>query len=333
MARLLQVRNLTVSYFLGGKRIIGVEDAEFAVDEGEILGLVGESGSGKSTLAVTVVGALKPPGKVTGGSVLFQDKDILEMSDGELRGLRWKEISFVPQASQNALSPTMKVRDAFRGVMRAHGVRDAKRIKEIAESYLVEVMLDPVRVMDSYPHELSGGMKQRVLIALSLVLDPKLIILDEPTSALDLITQEIILELVKSVQRKLGVSMLFITHDLSLVSGFAHRTAVMYHGKIMEIGPTTDIMEYPINPYTRALLLAIPKLHGDARTVKPITGSPPSPTDSIQGCRFHPRCPYAERLCEEKDPPLEVVGRGGRLSACHFNSRFVERIVQEPDVA
>jgi peptide/nickel transport system ATP-binding protein len=186
-------------------------------------------------------------------------------------------------------------------------------------------MLEPHRVMDAYPHELSGGMKQRVLIALSLILNPKLIILDEPTSALDLITQEIIIGLVKRAQRKMGVSMLFITHDLSLVSGFAHRTAVMYHGKIMEIGPTMEIMDTPVNPYTRALLLAIPKLHGDVETVKPIAGNPPNPTASIPGCRFHPRCPYAEKICIEKDPLLEVVGRD-RLSACHFNGRFVEEI-------
>jgi peptide/nickel transport system ATP-binding protein len=163
---LLQVRNLNVSYFLGETRIVGVEGVNLEIGDGEILGLVGESGSGKSTLAISIIRALKPPGKVTSGSILFQDKELLKLGDDELRSVRWKEISMVPQASQNALSPTMRVRDHFKSVMMAHGVHDQKTIHETSTRYLIEVMLEPHRVMDAFPHELSGGMKQRVLIAL-----------------------------------------------------------------------------------------------------------------------------------------------------------------------
>jgi peptide/nickel transport system ATP-binding protein len=321
---LLQVRNLSVSYFLGDTRIVGIENVDLEVGEREILGVVGESGSGKSTLATTILRALKLPGKVTSGSIFLHGQEILNLNDDALRKIRWEEISLVPQASQNALSPTMRVRDHFKGVMRAHGVRDDNVIRETSTRYLKEVMLEPLRVMNAYPHELSGGMKQRVLIALCLVLEPKLIILDEPTSALDLITQETILNLVKSIHDKTGVSMLFITHDISLVSDFADRTAVMYHGKVMEVGPTREILGSPINPYTRALLRAIPKLHGDMGSVRPIVGSPPSPTESLPGCPFHPRCAFAEKICGERSPFLESVGQD-HVSACHFNGRMINQ--------
>jgi peptide/nickel transport system ATP-binding protein len=205
--------------------------------------------------------------------------------------------------------------------MRAHGVRDDRRIDEISAHYLKEVLLEPRRVLDAYPHELSGGMKQRVLIALSLVLEPKLIILDEPTSALDLITQETILTLIKGIHKKTGVSMIFITHDISLVGEFADRTAVMYHGKVMEVGPTEQVLNSPCNPYTRSLLLAIPKLHGDVNVVRSIPGNPPNPTDSIPGCPFNPRCGFAQDICRKSEPPFERVG-AEHFSYCHFNKEL-----------
>ena len=322
MKSLLQVRNLSVSYFIGDRRIVGIENVDLDVAEGEILGIVGESGSGKTTLATTILRALKLPGRVTSGSVMLQDRELLAAKGEELRTTRWKEIALVPQASQNALSPTMRVYNHFKGVMRAHGIRDEDSIRETATRYLREVML-PSRVLHAYPHELSGGMKQRVLIALSLVLEPKLILLDEPTSALDLITQETILKLVKGIHERTGVSMIFITHDISLVAGFADRTAVMYHGKVMELGPTEIVLQTPVNPYTRALLRAIPKLHGAMSEVKPIAGSPPNPTEALAGCPFHPRCTYSEKVCEEKIPPLEFMD-STHASACHFNGRWID---------
>jgi peptide/nickel transport system ATP-binding protein len=319
---ILSVRGLVASYFLGKTRIVGVDGVDLDVGSQEILGLVGESGSGKTTLANAIVRSLKPPGKVTAGRIRYQGKDVLSLGGGHLRQMRWKEIAIIPQASQNALSPTRRVRDHFRDAMAAHGVRDKRVMDDTSAGYLKEVQLEPHRVLNAYPHELSGGMKQRVLIALSLVLEPKLIILDEPTSALDLITQETILALVKGIHKKTGVSMIFITHDISLVKDFATRTAVMYHGKIMEVGPTEEVLISPRNPYTRSLLLAIPKLHGDVNAVRSIPGNPPSPTESVLGCPFHPRCPFAREVCMEIKPPFEEVS-AGHYSYCHFNQRLV----------
>lgn len=326
MDGLLRIRNLSVSYLVNNVRSLAVDGVSLEIGEGEIVGLVGESGSGKSTLAHTIMRTIRPPGFITGGEVLFNGKDLLKMGKDELRGVRWKEISLVPQASQNALSPTKRVRDHFVDTMRAHGITDRRVVEESATHYLEEVLLEPKRVLNAYPIELSGGMKQRVLIALSLMLNPRLVVFDEPTSALDVITQLTVLELIREVQRKTKISILFITHDISIIAGFAQRVAVMYSGKVMELGDTDEILRAASNPYSIALLRAVPKLHGNIDGVRSIQGNP-SDSKSIGGCRFHTRCEYAQGICSEVEPPFEHLG-ALHYSYCHFNGKLVPNNLQ-----
>jgi peptide/nickel transport system ATP-binding protein len=322
MDPLLEVRNLTVSYSSGKASVKALDRVNLVVESNEILAVVGESGSGKSTLAKAIMGMIKPPGKVEGGEILLQGEDILKTDQEKLRRYRWERVSIVPQASQNALNPTMRIAEHFQDVLRYHGVTDQGKIREITRSRLEEVGLDPDRVASLYPHELSGGMKQRVLIGLALVLEPSLVILDEPTSALDALNQRLILDLVKGLQRSKGISVLFITHDISLVGGFADRTMILYFGRVMEIAQTERVMSDPYNPYTILLLKALPSLTGSVEGVKSIPGEPPDPRFYIKGCKFHTRCPLAQQICAEVDPDLTTVAPG-HLSACHFSKSDV----------
>ncbi|MGA2665788.1 MAG: ABC transporter ATP-binding protein [Nitrososphaerales archaeon] len=317
MESLLEIRDLGVSYFLGRSVLTAVNGLDLDIRKGEILAVVGESGSGKSTMAHAIMRATRPPGRVTGGSILFHGSDLLKLSSGEFQKIKWEKIAILSQASQNAFSPTMRIRSHFRETMAVHGIKDKKVVEEVSRRYLRQVSLEPERVLNSYPHELSGGMKQRTAIALTLVLDPELLILDEPTSALDVVTQKMTLELVKKVHEETDVTVLFITHDMPLVADFAHRIVVMYAGKVVEIGETRELLEGSRHPYSHALIKAVPTLHGDSSRVASIAGNPPDLSRRIEGCRFRARCPYAERICEEEYPPLIEVSPG-HLSACHF---------------
>ncbi|MDA4114162.1 MAG: ABC transporter ATP-binding protein [Thaumarchaeota archaeon] len=322
MGSLLEIRDLSVSYFLGKTVLHAVDGLSLDIREGEILAVVGESGSGKSTTAHAVMRATRPPGRVTNGSILFHGTDLLKMTNHEFQKIRWEKISILSQASQNSFSPTMRIRAHFRETMSVHGFTDNKAIDEVTRQYLKEVSLEPDRVLNAYPHELSGGMKQRTAIALTLVLNPELIILDEPTSALDVVTQKMTLELVKKVHEKTNVTILFITHDMPLVSDFADRTVVMYAGKVAEIGSTTELFNNSRHPYSYALIKAVPTIYGKASDVRSIPGSPPDLINRISGCGFRSRCAHAQKICEEQEPPLIEV-QPGHLSACHF-ARTIE---------
>ncbi|MDA4132719.1 MAG: ABC transporter ATP-binding protein, partial [Thaumarchaeota archaeon] len=278
---------------------------------------VGESGSGKSTMAHAIMRATRPPGRVVGGSITFQGKDLLKMTNSEFQRVRWQKISILSQAAQNSFSPTMRIKSHFRETMSVHGVKDKNKIDEITRRYLEEVSLEPDRVLSAYPHELSGGMKQRTAIALTLVLNPELLILDEPTSALDVVTQKMTLDLVRKVHEETNVTILFITHDMPLISGFADRTVVMYAGKVVEIGTTEQLLEKSRHPYSHSLIKAVPTLYGKASDVKSIPGSPPNMTQHMEGCRFRERCAYAQQVCADQYPAL-VELEAGHLSACHF---------------
>jgi len=221
----------------------------------------------------------------------------------------------VPQAALNALNPTMKIVDHFIETAKYHGLNDRRAVIEKAAKLLELLRLEPDRVLPSYPHELSGGMRQRVLIALSMLLDPELLILDEPTTALDVLTQRLILDLLKEIRSRLGLTMIFITHDIATIADLADRVAVMYAGKLFEVGDVYTVFKNPANPYTVALMKSIPSLIGKVEDMKPIPGSPPDLVNPPPGCRFHPRCPYAMDVCRKREPPL-VELKPGHYTAC-----------------
>ncbi len=320
MNPILEVRDLRVVYRSSRGYVRAVDDVSMQVMDGEILGIVGESGSGKSTLALSILRILPPNAKIVGGSILYRGRDLVSMNENELKGYRWRKISMVPQAALNALNPTMKIADHFIETAQAHGVRDRKWVLERASELLKMLRLEPERVLRSYPHELSGGMKQRVLIAMAMLLEPELIILDEPTTALDVLTQRFILDLLKDLHRKTRKTMVFITHDIAIIADMADRVAVMYAGKVVEIGDVYTVFKDPKHPYTMALIKSIPSLVGSVEDMKPIPGFPPDLINPPPGCRFHPRCSYAMDICRKKEPPM-IELKPGHVVWCWLYAR------------
>lgn len=307
---LLSVRNLSVSYYLENREVRAVRDASFDVDAGEIVGVIGESGSGKTTLAKAIIRALRPPGRVTGGEVVYKGKNLLGMDYAEFRReILWREISYVPQASMNSLNGTMRVLDHFYDTAASHGHEKLGEVERRARELLGMVDLDS-GVLLRYPHELSGGMKQRVLIALSLVLNPSLVIMDEPVSALDVVTQRHILDMIRKLNRELGVAVIFITHEIALAKYLTHKLVVMYGGEVMEVGETAKVSANPYHPYTMLLLRAIPSLRGDLSGLRPIReGVIPE-----AGCPFSTRCDFATEACRVWRP--EGYSVDGRIVRC-----------------
>ncbi len=304
----LRLEDLSVVYKMprGFARV--VDNVSLDIFEGKITGLVGESGSGKSMMAEAILRAIPRPGRIY-GRVLFRSKkygvvDLLSVPKKVLRDIRWREIAMVFQGAQNSFNPVIKIKDHFIDTAKAHGWDDEDAVLEKASELLRLVKLEPDRVLDSYPHQLSGGMKQRVLIALSLLLDPYVLILDEPTSALDTISQKVIVDLLKDIHRKLGITMIFITHDLPLIAGLVDYVAIMYGFKIVEYLSIKELIENPLHPYTVGLIRSIPPLHGDLRMARPIPGSHPDPINPPKGCRFSPRCPIASNECFKKHPDM-----------------------------
>jgi oligopeptide/dipeptide ABC transporter ATP-binding protein len=297
-----------------------VDDVDLDIRRNEILGIVGESGSGKSMLASSLLDAVVDPGTLT-GSVRYHPSDgepvdIVSASESELKRLRWEEISFAIQGAQSAFNPTMTIGTHFDETLRAHDA-DVDAGLDHARELLRDLYLDPELVLESYPHELSGGMKQRALVALSLVLEPDVLVMDEPTAALDLLMQRSIIGLLQQIKEKYGLTLVFVTHDLPLVADIADRIAVMYAFSIVELGPTEAILADSAHPYTRALLNAVPDLSTPAADVSPIEGSSPDPVDVPQGCSYSPRCPLADSQCLNDDPPFYEVG-DEHVSACHY---------------
>jgi len=305
---LLQVRGLCVSY--GAVRAVDGVDLE--VFPGEILGLVGESGSGKSTLVGAVLRTLAPPGAITAGQVWFDGQDVLAMEPEPLRAFRWSEVSLVPQSAQSALNPILTVQAQLVGTLCAHGV-SARAARARAPELLAQVGLDPSHCR-SYPHQLSGGMRQRVVLALALALRPRLVVLDEPTTALDVVVEREILRHLLALQRSLGFAVVFVTHDLPLLQMLASRIGVLYAGQLVEIGPAGVLGSGGLHPYTRGLVGSILPRPGQAGVPRSIPGGPPGP--DVVGCPFHPRCPLAEERCHQDRPPLRTRHLGQAV-ACH----------------
>jgi peptide/nickel transport system ATP-binding protein len=300
---LLTIAELTVAYQTPRGVAYAVDEASLTINAGEIVGLVGESGSGKTTLAHAVMRLIVPPGFIAGGEVDFAGTDVMALDGEQLRKFRWERASIVTQSAMNALNPVTTIRTQMRDTFRAHRRLSRESADERALELLKLVGL-PADRLDSYPHELSGGMRQRVVIALALALNPELVIMDEPTTALDVVLQREIIDEIQRLRAKFGFSLLFITHDVSLLAQFCDRIAVMYAGKIVEDGPAREVVDAPRHPYTRLLLESVPSVTGPRRKLHAIEGSPPDLVEPPTGCRFHPRCPNVFADCRVIEPPL-----------------------------
>ena len=322
-ATLLELQQLVVDYGYGERRARAVDGIDLAIRDGEVLGLAGESGCGKTTIANAVMQILRAPAHITGGSIVFQGEDILGKSREELRRYRWRNVSMVLQSAMSALNPVLRIGDQFVDAMRAHEKINKRQALTRAGELLELVGIDGRRV-SAYPHQLSGGMRQRVVIAMALSLKPELIILDEPTTALDVVVQREILQQVEALKRDFGFAVLFITHDLSLLLEFADRIAIMYAGEIVESGPAERFASNPLHPYTQGLLKSFPPLRGPLTRLTGIPGSPPDLLDPPAGCRFNPRCPHcrpeepALYLRQTTERPLLREIEAGHEVACHL---------------
>ena len=308
---LLEVRDLAVEYLSETANVRAVDGVSFTVAAGEFLGIVGESGCGKSTLLFAVAQLLSPPGEVVGGTVMFRGKDMVRLSRGELRHMRWRDYSVVMQSAMNALNPMKSIGAQFKDTLQAHGSRSGQDLRRRSAEVLAMVGIDAVH-LKSYPHQLSGGMRQRAMIAMALLFRPELVIMDEPTSALDVVAQQSLMLKVKELQRQLGFAVVFVTHDMSVVSRYSDRVLVMYAGQVAEAASTEALFERPLHPYSRGLMNAFPSVHGPRRELVGIPGAPPDLARPPTGCRFHPRCPEVMPVCVDTHPDLFGV-RGSRV--------------------
>jgi len=314
---MLEVRGLTVEYAMDRGRVRAVDDVSFDLDAGEFIGIVGESGCGKSTLLFAIAQLLAPPAGITSGSVIFKGRSMVGLSDKQLAALRWKDMSVVMQSAMNALNPVKSIGAQFKDAMKAHGVISATEIARRSAEVLRMVGIDPVH-LTSYPHQLSGGMRQRSMIAMALLFTPDLVIMDEPTSALDVVAQRSLMVQIKELQAQLGFAIIFVTHDMSLVSHFSDRLMVMYAGQMAEFGATRQLFDSPRHPYTIGLMEAFPSIKGPRLPLTGIPGRPPDLAKIPNGCRFVPRCPKAMARCEQAQPDLYEVS--GVLVRCFLHS-------------
>jgi len=314
MKPVLEVRNLKVYY----KSIWGdyksVDGVSFNVYGNEVFSIAGESGCGKSTLVDGILRLIEPPGYIPSGEVIFEGVDLLKLPEKELRKIRWRKLAYVPQGAMNSLNPVIRIEEQMVDAIVDHSDMDKEEARKLALSMLKEVGL-PSEVAKMYPHELSGGMKQRVIIATAIALKPRLVIADEPTTALDVVVQRGILQLLRRLKEDYGMTVIVVSHDMAAHAQIGDRIAIMYAGKIVEIGSIYDIFEDPLHPYTKGLISAIPAI--GKKYIKYIPGLAPSPLNWPPGCRFHPRCPHATDICSKIEPPIREIS-SGRYVACHL---------------
>lgn len=318
---ILVVENLTMHYKTSKGDVSAVDNVSFALEQGKSIGLVGESGCGKTSVAFSLLRLLPDNAMVKQGHIWLGDVDLLALNDRELRAVRWKRIAMVFQAAMNALNPVYTVGAQIIEALELHlghiSMSDARnRVTELFHL----VGLDPA-FMDRYPHEFSGGMRQRAVIAMALACEPDVIIADEPTTALDVIVQDRILKNLKEIQQKLGMSMIYVSHDIAVIAEVSDDIAVMYAGRMVEFGSVGEIFDRPMHPYTHALMSSFPSIRGERKALFAIPGEPPDLLHPSTGCRFHPRCPNASTLCQEKQPEWEDQGQGHFLACWHPMSK------------
>ncbi|MBU6951658.1 ABC transporter ATP-binding protein [Hahella sp. HN01] len=328
---LLSIRNLCVDYLTDAGVARAVDDISFDIRAGEVFGLAGESGCGKSTTAFAIARLIRMPGFVSDGEVLFEGEDVLRMDAKRLRAFRWAQTSVVLQSAMNALNPVIRVSEQVCDAIRAHQRVNEDQARSRTRELFALVGIDPGR-LDDYPHQFSGGMRQRICIAMALALRPRLIIMDEPTTALDVVVQRDIIGKISALQREFGFSVLFISHDLGLMLEFCDRIGVMYAGRLVEAGTARQVGEQPAHPYTQALLRSFPSLCGPRRRLQGIPGAPPRLTESIAGCAFAPRCEKAESTCLTQTQALASLTEG-RVVACARVSRPLVATTQTAEVS
>ncbi len=317
MKELLSVKGLTTHYYTFAGTVIAVDDCSFFLNKGETLGIAGESGCGKTTLAMSILRLIQPPNKVVNGSAMYKDVDLLKLTEKEFLAYRWQDISLVLQQSMHALNPMLRISEQMVEPALVKNLLDKETARKRAMNLLKMVGIESKRV-DNFPHEFSGGMKQRVLIALALMLEPEIVILDEPTTALDVVVQHMILKLIDKLKTELELSVIWITHDLAVLSEMCDRIAIMYAGRIVETGHSVDLVLDPKHPYTQGLLASFPTIDDLNKKLRSIPGAPPDLISVPSGCAFHPRCPYATEICQREHPvEEEIPGRKDSSIKCH----------------
>lgn len=322
MGTLLEVENLTVDITSRRGTVRAVDDVSFRVLQGEAFGIVGESGSGKTTLLRAILGLLPQGARIVRGAIAFEGRDLVGLRGATLRAIRGKAVAMIFQDPMTALNPVMRVRDQIAEVPRRRLGHSARQSASEVMRLLAEVGIpDPQRRGRAYPHELSGGMRQRVVIAMALAGHPRLLLCDEPTTALDVTVQDQILRLLSTERREIGAGMVYVTHDLSVIAQTCQRLAVMYAGQLVESGPVASVFARPRHPYTRGLLQSLPDAQSPGQALRPIAGSPPDLSEPPPGCRFHPRCPFAREDCRAGDFPLIDIG-DGRSTACRYHAEL-----------
>ncbi|STO58420.1 ABC transporter ATP-binding protein [Grimontia hollisae] len=312
----LSIRNLCVDYITDAGDVRAVDNVSFDIGKGEVFGLAGESGCGKSTVAFSLMRLHKPPAYISGGEVFFNGEDIMRYSDERMSRFRWNEVSMVFQSAMNALNPVLTMEEQFCDVIMRHTNMTRDQAKRRAEGLLEIVDIHPSRLTD-YPHQFSGGMRQRLVIAIALALNPKMIIMDEPTTALDVVVQREILQKIYALKEEFGFSILFITHDLSLMVEFTDRIGIMYAGQLIEVAPSKEILKNPYHPYTEGLASSFPPLTGPKTHLSGIPGNPLNLLEIPQGCRFQTRCSKAKDTCFKDATTLTQI-EPNRFTNCHL---------------
>ncbi len=324
--KILEIKNLVTHYITYEGTVRAVNDISLSLEKGEILGLVGETGAGKTTTAQSILRLIpEPPGKILQGEIWFDGSDILKLSEREMMGIRGNKISMIFQDPMTALNPIMTVGDQIEEVIRIHNPEMRKEeVREKAVEMLMMVGIPGQRCQE-YPHQFSGGMKQRVVIAMALACTPQLLLADEPTTALDVTIQAQVLQMMMDLRQKLGTAMILITHDLGIVAETCDKVAIMYAGEIVESGNLEDIFDHASHPYTQGLFDSVPSLDEDVERLKPIVGLPPDPTDLPAGCKFCPRCPHAQKRCIENVPDSVEISEGHMVKCWLYQSEGGEQ--------